>query len=269
MEFFDTHAHLDDAHLAGQLDAVLARAREASVGEIVAVGTTADTSATCLDLAHRHAGVWAAVGIQPNHGGDAAPGDWERIVSLARDPCVRAIGETGLDAYWDHTPWEQQQRLFAVHIQLAQATGLPLIIHMRDCGEAVVAMLAAAQASGALRGVMHSFTGSAAVARDCLALGLSISFSGIVTFKKSTELRDVARLVPDDRLLIETDAPYLSPYPHRGRRPNEPAWLPHTARCLAELRGVPLATLAEQTTANARRLFHRNPSWRGVAPPCR
>lgn len=255
MELFDTHAHLDDQQLFGQLDAVLARAREASVAGIVAVGTTADTSATCIQLAHRHAGVWAAVGIQPNYGGEAAPGDWERIVALAQDPRVRAIGETGLDAYWDYTPWPRQQQLFADHIRLAQATGLPLIIHQRDCGEAVVQMLAAARADGALRGVMHSFTGSAAMADECLALGLSISFSGIVTFKKSAALRDVARLVPDDRLLIETDAPYLSPHPHRGQRPNEPALLPHTARCLAEVRGVPLEALAAQTTANARALF--------------
>ncbi|MCU0962252.1 MAG: TatD family hydrolase [Pirellulaceae bacterium] len=255
MEYFDTHAHLDDAQLSGQLDAILTRAREACVAGIVTVGTTADTSATCVELARRYVGVWAAVGIQPNHGRDATPGDWDRVVACARDARVRAIGETGLDAYWDHTPWELQQRLFADHIQLAQATGLPLIIHMRDCGQAVVDMLAGGQPGGALRGVMHSFTGTAAIACECLALGLHISFSGIVTFKKSTALREVARLVPDDRLLIETDAPYLSPHPHRSQRPNEPALLPHTAQCLADLRGVPLARLAEQTTANARRLF--------------
>jgi TatD DNase family protein len=255
MEFFDTHTHLDDKQLAGQLDTILARAREARVAEIVTVGTTAATSEFCVELAHRYHGVWAAVGIQPNYGCDMAAGDWDRIVACTRDARVRAIGETGLDAYWDHTPWDLQQRLFAEHIQLAAATGLPLIIHMRDCGPAVVDMLAAVPPDGTLRGVMHSFTGSEAMARDCLALGLHLSFSGMVTFKKSAALREVACLVPDDRLLIETDAPYLSPHPHRGQRPNEPALLPHTAQCLAELRGVSLAALADQTTANARRLF--------------
>jgi TatD DNase family protein len=255
MDLFDTHTHLDDEQFDAQLDAVLDRAQQAGVCGLVAVGTTAAASEKCVGLARRYAMIYAAVGIQPNCGALAAAGDWERIVELAGAAKVVALGETGLDRYWDHTPWATQQELFERHLRLSQQTDLPVIIHMRDCGAELLSMLRDARARGPLTGVMHSFTGDAATAAECLVLGLHISFSGMITFPKSAGLRDIARCIPADRILIETDAPYLSPHPHRGQRPNEPARIIHTARCLAEARGVALETFAAQTTDTARRLF--------------
>jgi TatD DNase family protein len=168
---------------------------------------------------------------------------------------VVALGETGLDHYWDYTPRQVQQDYFDRHIRLSQARDLPLVIHMRDCEPEIVSMLRGGRGRGPLRGVMHSFTGTTETAAECLELGLYISFAGMVTYKKSEQLRRVAAIVPPDRLLIETDSPYLSPEPNRGRRPNEPAWIVHTARCLAEVRGTTVEELATQTTDNARRLF--------------
>lgn len=253
--FFDTHAHLDDEQLIGQVDAIVQRAAEASIGSIVTVGTTADSSLTSVAIAGRFPHVYAAVGIQPNYAQAAASGDWERIVELAHDENVVAIGETGLDAYWDFTPFDLQQDIFRRHLSLARETGLPFIVHMRDCSVAMLTLLQEAAGDGPLCGVMHSFTGDLVLAEACLDLGLHISFAGMLTFKKSEALRAVARAVPADRLLLETDAPYLSPHPHRGRRPNEPALLIHTARCLAELRDVTIDELADHTTKNARQLF--------------
>jgi TatD DNase family protein len=255
MELFDTHTHLDDERFHGDVSGVIQRAREAAVTAILTVGTTRVSSEMSVGIARQFPQVLAAVGIQPNYGHAATPDDWDRIVELARDPQVRAIGETGLDAYWDYTPLDTQRRLFDAHLRLAQETGLPVIVHMRDCGEATVNMLREACERGPLRGVMHSFTGTAAIAEQCLALGLHISFAGMVTFKKSDALREIARTIPEDRLLIETDSPYLAPHPHRGQRPNEPALLVHTAQCLADVRGVTRDALAATTRANARRLF--------------
>lgn len=252
---FDTHAHLDDEQLLLQLPDVLARARDAGVESVVAVGTTLASSRAAVEIAGRYPGVYAAVGIQPNHVAEAAAGDWEQIVELAKAPRVAAIGETGLDRYWDYAPFELQQEYFDRHIRLSQSSGLPLVIHMRDCGAEMVSMLAAAGSRGPLSGVMHSFTGDAALAKECLELGLYISFAGMVTYRKSNELREVAKTIPSDRILVETDSPYLSPEPRRGQRPNEPALVVHTAECLAQLRGLPLEDFAAQTTANARRLL--------------
>lgn len=257
MDWFDTHAHLDDEQFADTLDAVIAGAEEAGVTRIVTIGTTADSSDKCREIARRYPGVSAAVGIQPNYCADAAVDDWQRIVDAAGDPQVVAIGETGLDGYWDYAPLELQRDYFDRHLRLSQSTGLPFIVHMRDSGTEILEMLVDARRRGVLRGVMHSFTGDLPLAEACLDLGLEISFAGMVTFKKSDELRAVAAAVPADRLLLETDAPYLSPHPYRGQRPNQPALLVHTAACLAEARGVSLETLAETTTANARRLFRR------------
>ncbi len=259
ISLFDTHAHLDDDSLIGQVEAVVQRAARASVNTIVTIGTTASSSRTSVELARRFEHVYAAVGIQPNYVSQAAPDEWSQVVELARDEKVVAIGETGLDAHWDYTPFDVQQEMFQRHLTLSQETDLPFIVHMRDCGDDVLAMLRDARRTGALRGVMHSFTGDHMLAQSCVELGLHISFAGMVTFKKSSSLREVARAIPADRLLLETDAPYLSPHPHRGRRPNEPALLVHTAQCLAELRGVSLEELARQTTENAARLFLNGP----------
>lgn len=255
MQFFDTHCHLDDEQFDGARDQVVKRAEAAGLIGIVAVGTTAPTSEICCQLALDHEVVHAAVGIQPNYVAEAADNDWERIEELVQRPGVIAIGETGLDRYWDHTPFTDQQDYFDRHLRLSQRTELPFIVHMRDCEADIVAMLSEARQRGPLKGIMHSFTGSAQTAAECLELGLYISFAGMVTYKKSQELREVAATIPRERLLVETDAPYLSPHPKRGQRPNEPALVVHTAECLAEVSQMSLADLAACTTANARALF--------------
>ncbi len=251
---FDTHAHLDQEEFDADRGDVVRRAHDAGVTRIVAVGTTAPTSRRCIELAHQFAGVLAAVGIQPNYTAQAEAGDWDLVVELAQDAKVIAVGETGLDRYWDYAPFEVQQDFFDRHLRLSQERRLPFIVHTRESDADVLTMLREARTRGPLSGVMHSFTGTAETAAECVALGLWISFAGMVTFKKSDELRAVARAVPADRILIETDSPYLSPHPLRGKR-NEPANLLHTAGVLAEVRGLSLDEFSRQTTANARRLF--------------
>jgi len=257
MELFDTHAHLDDPQLSGQTAEVLARARSAGVRYVMAVGTTLESSRRCLEIARANADVYSSAGIHPNHVAEAAADDWDAVVALTDSPEVVALGETGLDLYWKDTPLPQQQDYFDRHIRLSQQTGLPLVIHQRECAAEILAMLREARQRGPLRGIMHSFTGDEAMAAECVDLGLHISFAGMVTFKKSDDLRRVAAVVPADRLLVETDSPYLSPHPHRGQRPNEPALVVHTAACVAEARGMPLDELARLTTANALALLRR------------
>jgi TatD DNase family protein len=252
---FDTHAHLDDEQLSAQRDDVIARAKAAGLAGIVAVGTTVQSSRNCAELAKTSNFVFASAGIHPNHAAEAQPGDWEEIVKLASEPHVVGIGETGLDRYWHDTPFELQQDYFDRHIRLSQQLDKAFIVHMRDCEADVLMMLRAARRRGPLRGVMHSFTGTAAGAAECLELGMYLSFAGMVTYKKSAELRAIAAQIPADRILIETDSPYLSPEPKRSHRPNEPALVVHTAQCLAEVRGAPLALFSALTTDNARRLF--------------
>lgn len=252
MSFFDTHAHLADEQLSADRAGVIARAKAAGVEGILSVGTTLESSRACVEIAAMHPGVFASAGIHPNHAAEAAATDWEEVVALVRTGKVAALGETGLDRHWNDTPFPQQQDYFDRHIRLSRETGLPFIVHMRDCGEDVLAMLTEARRRGPLAGVMHSFTGDAALAAACLDLGLYISFAGMVTYKKSNDLREVANTIPADRILIETDSPYLSPEPFRGKRPNEPARVVHTAECLAAVRGVGMAEFAAQTTGNAR-----------------
>ena len=221
---------------------------------IVAVGVTAASSASTVQLAAMHPAIFAAVGIQPNYCAQAESGDWDRVVALATSPKVVAIGETGLDRHWDYAPFAVQQDYFDRHIRLSQERNLPFIVHTRESDADVLAMLVDARQRGPLRGVMHSFAGTASTAEECLNLGMYISFAGMVTFKKSGDLRAVALKIPDDRILVETDSPYLSPHPLRGKR-NEPANLVHTARMLAETRGVSPEQFTDQTSANARALF--------------
>jgi TatD DNase family protein len=250
----DTHAHLDQEEFNADREEAISRAIAAGVEAMIAIGVTADSSEAAVKLAAEHPAVYAAVGIQPNYCAEAKPGDWERIVALASSPKAVAIGETGLDRYWDYTPFDMQQDYFDRHLRLSQERGLPFVVHTRESDADVVAMLRDAAARGPLAGVMHSFTGSAETAAECVALGLYISFAGMVTFKKSDDLRAVAATVPADRILVETDSPYLSPHPLRGKR-NEPANVVHTAHVLAEARGIGFDEFAAQTTANARRLF--------------
>jgi TatD DNase family protein len=254
----DTHAHLDDAAFADDLPAVLDRAKAAGVARVIAIGTSAKSSETCLRLARDHDMVYASVGIHPNHAvTDTREGDWDRIVQLAGGRKVVALGETGLDRHWDFTPPALQRDYFARHLELSRKTGLPVVIHCREAEDDVAAMLQADyEKLGPLRGVLHSFAGDQAFADAGLAVGLYISFAGMLTYKNAEVLRKVAAGVPLHRLLVETDSPYLTPVPLRGKeKRNEPAHIVHTARCLAQVKGLPLETVAERATENARRLF--------------
>lgn len=259
MHIIDTHAHLTDPSLLGDIEQYLEQARAAGVREVLSVGTTLETSRGCVELAERFANVRASVGLHPNNCCTAAAGDWQAICELALHPRVAAVGETGLDRHWDDCPWEVQVDFFRRHITLSRATGRPVVIHTRDCAEETLGILRQESQPesqlGPVLGVMHSFTGPQAVADGCLELGLYISFAGMVTYKNAAEIRDIAKTIPADRILVETDSPYLTPHPLRGKRPNHPALVAHTLRQLAEVRGVSAETLAEQTSENAHRLF--------------
>jgi TatD DNase family protein len=254
-DLIDTHAHLDDEQFHDDLPAVLERAAAAGVRHVVTVATTAPSSATCVALAERHPALRATVGIQPNHVAEAEPGAWDEVVRLVARDRVVAVGETGLDRHWNYTPFPQQEEYFARHLVLARRHNRAVVIHCREAEADVVRMLRDDyERHGPVRGVMHSFTADAATAEACLAMGLHLSFAGMVTYKNAQALREVAAKVPLERLLVETDSPYLAPVPVRGRR-NEPAYVVHTAACLAGVRGVAPEVLAEHTTRNARALF--------------
>ena len=250
----DTHCHLDEKAFESDLAEVLTRAKSAGVRRIFTIGVTAATSEAAVRIAEQHAEVFAVVGVQPNYVA-SEPGDArERVRDLARHPRVVAIGETGLDRYWDHAPLPVQRDWFDWHLRLADEVELPFIVHCRDAEAEVVEQLTAYAAGRPLRGVMHSFCGTEETATACLKLGLHLSFSGMLTYKKNVELRAIAAAVPADRVLVETDAPYLAPVPHRGKR-NEPAYVAATAELLAECRVVNLAELSEQTERNVAELF--------------
>jgi TatD DNase family protein len=255
MQLFDTHAHLYDSSLLPQLNEVLGRAREVGVRGVCCIGTDLETSRQAVELARSHSGVHAVVGFQPNHCHGLTDADWEALLQLVDDPTVVGIGETGLDRYWKDCPFEEQWLWFERHWGLAKSRDFPLVIHMRDCEADIVQFIEEHRKDWPIRGIMHSFTGNWNTASKALDAGMHISFAGMVTFKASDDLRSVARRVPQDRLLIETDSPYLSPEPLRGRRPNEPGRVLHTLRCLAETIGVSADLLAEQTTRNAVELF--------------
>jgi TatD DNase family protein len=202
-----------------------------------------------------HSGVFATVGIHPNEAGDAKPGDWDEVVRLAGATRVVGIGETGLDRHWDRTPFALQEDYFARHLDLARQLDRAVVIHCRDCEADILRMLREAHdRHGPMCGVMHSFSGSLDTAEACLAMGLHLSFAGMLTYKNAGDLRAVAAKVPLDRVLVETDCPYLSPVPLRGKR-NEPANVVHTAACLAGLHGICADELAKRTSRNARALF--------------
>lgn len=250
----DTHAHLDEQAFDVDRDEVLQRAVEAGVEHILTVGINVATSRAAVELAEQYEMISAVVGIQPNYVAEMQPGDWEAIEELATHPQVVGIGETGLDRYWDYAPIDLQQQYFDLHLELSRRINKPFVVHCREAEADVVEQLRRASANGPLNGVMHSFCGDAEVATVCLEMGLHISFAGMVTFKKNDALRAAASQVPHNRLLVETDAPYLSPVPLRGKR-NEPANVVHTTKCISEAAGLSLDELARLTTANARRLF--------------
>ncbi|HLI29333.1 MAG TPA: TatD family hydrolase [Chloroflexota bacterium] len=256
MKLVDTHAHLMDPAFAADLPAVMARAVAAGVTTIICVGYDLPSSRAAVALAAQWPQLWATVGIHPNYLG-AAPPTWRaELMDLARAPRVVAIGETGLDYYRNYTPAAVQRQGFEDHLALAAALGLPVIVHCREAEPEVVALLQAYARPAGGAGVWHCFSGAEATMHAAVAAGYYISFAGPLTFKSAEPLRAVAACVPHDRLLVETDAPYLSPAPFRGQR-NEPARVCHTAERLAALHGLSLAELAGLTTRNAYRLFHR------------
>ncbi|MFM8634754.1 MAG: TatD family hydrolase [Planctomycetia bacterium] len=254
MAYYDSHCHLDPMRYGDDLPQVLARARAAGVTGMAVIGTRAADSEAAADLASREPGLVAAAGIHPNDVAEVTGDEWDRVVRLVSSGRARAVGETGLDWYRDIAPRDLQREFFDRHLRLAQETGRPVVIHTRESIRDVLDMLHEAKARGPLVAVLHSFTGTAPEAAEAVAMGCYLGFAGMVTFRSSAELREVARTVPLDRLLIETDSPFLSPEPCRGRR-NEPANVVHTARCLALARGESLEVLAAATTANALRVF--------------
>ena len=253
MALFDTHAHLHFPDFADDLDAVLDRARAAGMRGIVTIGTDRESNRATVAMAERIPDVWASVGIHPHDAAAATEEDFAEMERLARSPRVVGLGEMGLDFFRDLSPRDVQARVFRRQLELARAVGKPVIIHCRDAHPDALAILDEARA-GEIGGVMHCFSADVPVARRCLDLGLMISLAGPVTYKNARALPDVARFVPEDRLVVETDCPYLTPTPHRGKR-NEPAYVALTAAHVATLRGVDAEGLGEATTRNAAALF--------------
>jgi TatD DNase family protein len=254
----DSHCHLDFPDFAGELDAVVARARAAGIARIVTISTRVKRHAEVLGIAERFDDVYCSVGTHPHYAQEELDVPIDELIARTRHPKVVAIGEAGLDYHYDRSPRAAQEQGFRNHIAAARATGLPLVIHSRDADEDMARTLEEETGRGAFPAVLHCFTGGRELARRAIALGLFVSFTGILTFKKSDELRAIAQSLPADRILIETDAPYLAPGAHRGKR-NEPAYVLETAKVLAESRGVSLETIARQTSENFFRLFRKVP----------
>lgn len=247
----DSHAHLDDERLQGEVDAVIARAKEAGVGLIVSVGSDLESSRRCIGLAGLYDCVYAVAGVHPHEAAQAPEGYLDELRSLLTAPKVVALGEIGLDYHYDLSPRPVQQAVFAAQLALARELDCAVVVHTREADEDTYRILAE---SGVRRVVLHCFSGNWEQAQRYLELGYYLSLSGVVTFPKSEDTREVAANVPLNRLMLETDAPYLAPVPRRGRR-NEPAYVRHTAEAVAGLRGVALEDLARETTANVRRFF--------------
>jgi len=254
--FTDSHCHLNYKGLVEEQQAVLERARAGGVSTMLNISTRQSEWDEVIGLAEREFDVWASVGIHP-HEADAHPDvQTATLVERAANPRVVGIGESGLDYYYDHSDRERQRTSFRAHIAAARETGLPVIVHTREAEADTYAILSEEMGKGAYSGVIHCFTASQDFADKALGLGLYVSISGIVTFKNARELQSSAMMIPSDRLLIETDAPFLAPVPHRGR-PCEPAFVADTARFLAGLRGEAVESLAERTSANFRNLFNK------------
>jgi TatD DNase family protein len=261
----DSHCHLDFPELKGELDAELARAQAAGVGLMVTICTKVRCFAEVRAIAEAHGNVFCSVGTHPHNAAEEPDITVEELVELSRHKKVVAIGEAGLDYHYDYSPRDIQKKCFRTHIAAARETGLPLVIHAREADADIARILEQETKKGAFPFVLHCFTSSADLARRGLALGGYISFSGVLTFKKSDALRDIAMAVPYDRLLVETDAPYLAPEPFRGKT-NEPAFVVHTASCLAAMRGVSEAEMARTTTENFFHLFKKVPRSAAKAP---
>jgi len=254
----DSHCHLDFPNFASELDAVVGRARAAGVGRMVTISTHVRKHAQVLAIAERFADVFCSVGTHPHNAKDEPEVDAKMLIALAKHPKIVAIGEAGLDYHYDNSPRDVQARSFRQHIAAARETGLPLVIHARDCDADMAQILQEESGQGAFPAVLHCFTGGRDLAICAIDLGLYVSFTGILTFKNSADLRAIAAGLPGDRILVETDAPYLAPLPHRGQR-NEPAYVVETAKVLAHARGISLDEIARQTTDNFFRMFSKVP----------
>ncbi len=255
----DSHCHLDFPDFANELETVVARARAAGIDRMVTISTRVRRQTALLAIAERFPDVYCSIGTHPHYAHEEADIDQAELVAGSRTDKVVAIGEAGLDYHYDNSPREAQERGFRTHIGAARETGLPLIIHSREADDDTARVLEEEMGKGAFAAVLHCFTGGRDLARRALALGHFISFTGILTFKNSGNLREIAAELPADRILVETDAPYLAPGKYRGKR-NEPAFVVETAKVLAEVRGVSFDTIAKQSTANFYRLFTKVPS---------
>ena len=249
--FIDTHCHIEMKEFDRDRDAVFARSRAAGIESLITIGSDLEGTLKGVAIAEQRDGIYCAVGIHPHDAKDVSAETYHRLKDLIRTSKVVAIGETGLDYHYDHSPRDVQRKVFEQHLLLAGEAGLPVVIHCREANSDTLEIV---RSSGITNGVFHCFSGSRAMAEEVMAMGFCISLAGPVTFRKAEGLRDLARVVPDDYLLIETDAPYLTPEPFRGKR-NEPAYLVYTAQRVAEVRGVSLEDVARITTLNARRLF--------------
>ncbi|SDN57330.1 TatD DNase family protein [Fictibacillus solisalsi] len=250
---FDTHAHLNAIQFEEDLEDVIQRALDEGISHIVVVGFDQPTIKGALKLADTYDFIYAAVGWHPVDAVDMTPEDLQWIEKLADHPKVVAIGEMGLDYHWDKSPKDVQQRVFRQQIQLAKKVKLPIIIHNREATQDVVDILRE-EGAEEVGGIMHCYSGSLEVAKECIEMNFYISFGGPVTFKNAKKPKEVAKEIPIDRLLIETDCPYLSPHPLRGKR-NEPSYVKYVAEAIAELREMPLEDLVKKTTENAKRLY--------------
>jgi TatD DNase family protein len=250
----DSHCHLDFPDFGPELDDVVVRARASGVGTMLTIGTKLTSFDRVRAIAERFDDVWCSVGVHPHEAAEEPIEEASALIAHAAHPRVVGIGEAGLDYYYEHSPKADQVRNFRAHISAARETGLPLIVHARDADDDLCSILSEESERGAFPGLIHCFSSTAKLARTALGLGMMISISGIVTFKKAEELRSIVAEVPLDRLLVETDAPYLAPVPKRGQR-NEPAFVAHTAQAVARIKGVAADKLAETTTDNFFRLF--------------
>ena len=254
----DSHCHLDFPDFKDELDSVVTRAKAAGVGRMVTISTRVRRQPDLLAIAERFDDVFCSVGTHPHHAHEELDIDAAQLVERARHPKVVAIGEAGLDYHYDNSPREAQEQGFRAHIAAARETGLPLVIHSRDADDDMAKILREEMGKGAFPAVLHCFTGGRELAFAGIELGLYVSFTGILTFKKSDELRAIAAALPADRILVETDSPYLAPGKYRGKR-CEPAYVVETAKVLAEVRGVNSEDIARQTTENFFRLFSKVP----------
>jgi len=252
----DSHCHLDFPDFEHELDDVVARAGAAGIDYLLTICTRVTQFRQVHDVAARYENIWCTVGIHPHNAEDEPVTTAETLMDMAEDPKVVAFGETGLDFFYEHSPRARQEASFRAHIDAARQTGLPVVIHTRDADPEMISILRDEHGKGAFPGVIHCFSSGPEMARTAIELGLYISISGIITFKTAEELRDTVTDVPMERLLVETDSPYLAPVPKRGKR-NEPAFTAHTAEKVAELKAVDLETLAAATTDNFFRLFSK------------